>query len=65
MPDFQTIEGEVVKTTDRALLVYFASADQAIWVPRSNTEGGDVLEEGDTDPSIATWWLRLQGLEEE
>lgn len=64
MPDFQAISGEVRHTTDDALLVYFESAGEEVWVPRSVTDGGDALDKGDTDLSIATWWLRTHDLED-
>ena len=55
------IEGTVVKTTDAAVL-YDIDFDREVWVPRRVILGGNTIEEGDTDLSIADWWLKQERL---
>lgn len=63
MADYQAVGGEVIAKTPLAVLIRLEDG-QSVWVPRSQIEGGDELDVGDEDLSIATWWLREQGLEQ-
>lgn len=56
-----TLTGEVVQTTDSAVL--FATDDGTeFWVPRSVCLDGHWLNRGDVDIIVATWWLEKEGL---
>lgn len=57
----QTIlEGEVIKTTDSAVL-FVVDGDEH-WLPRRVCLEGDRLEEGDERVSVANWFLEKEGL---
>ena len=58
---FTTLSGEVVKTTDRAVL-FRDENDQEHWIPRSVCCDGDHIDEGDTDVNVGTWWGEREGL---
>lgn len=53
-------ESEVVRTTERAILVRLrrmsVAESEDVWIPRSVVEGGEFLEEGDTDVEVHDWW---------
>lgn len=55
-----TIEAEITRTTNAAVLVDFG--DREVWIPRSVCLEGDALEEGDTDLNVADWFLEKEGL---
>lgn len=51
----------IVRTTAKAVLVRFTDGRET-WIPRSACEGGDDLEEGDTDIVVANWFIEKEGL---
>lgn len=56
---------EVIHTTARAILVRIngnALDATEIWIPRSVVEGGDFIEEGDTDIEVQDWWAAKNDL---
>lgn len=63
---YDSLEGcEIIKTTDMAVLVTWTGRDGSAmeqWIPRSACEGGDKLEEGDTDIIVACWLIEREGL---
>lgn len=61
-PNHETIEGVIIRTTDRAILLRLESNDEEVWIPRSVCINGDVLDEGDTDPDVEEWFVRKENL---
>jgi hypothetical protein len=59
---YEAIGGEVVKTTDAAVLVDLKDGSDQKWVPRSVCEDGDSLEEGDDDLRVEKWFAEKEGL---
>lgn len=55
-----TVEADVTRTTDAAVLVTIDGEEH--WVPRSVCLGGEDIAEGDTDLIVADWWLIKEGL---
>lgn len=55
-----TIQAEITKTTERAVLIVYE--DEEYWVPRSVCLDGDSLQVGDDDLIVADWWLEKEGL---
>lgn len=55
-----TVEAEVTRTTDAAVLVTIDGDEH--WVPRSVCLSGEDIQEGDTDLIVANWWLQKEGL---
>lgn len=59
---YDTITGDVVKTTDKAILLYHGD-DQETWIPRSVIEDGESAgEEDDLDLNVETWFVEKEGL---
>lgn len=57
----ESIDGEVIRTTERAVLVRCPDKRE-VWVPRSVCLDGDMIEEGDTDLEVETWFAEKEGL---
>lgn len=55
-----TIEAEIIRATDAAVLVDFEGRE--VWIPRSVCLEGDALDVGDTDMIVADWFLEKEGL---
>lgn len=55
-----TIDAEVIRTTDSAVLIDINGREK--WVPRRVCLDGNAIEEGDSDLIIADWWLKQEGL---
>jgi len=55
-----TIEAEIIRTTDAAVLVDLG--DREVWIPRSVCLEGDALDVGDTDLIVADWFIEQEGL---
>lgn len=55
-----TLSGEVLRTTDGAVLFDPERGDE-FWVPRKVCLDGASIEDGDTDIVVADWWLRQEG----
>ena len=51
------VEGIVLSTTDAAILLQIDHGPER-WIPRKVCLQGDAIEEGDEDPTVATWWLK-------
>lgn len=56
-----TLSGEIIRTTDRAVLFRSETGDET-WIPRSVCPGGEDLEDGDTDILVARWFAEGEGL---
>ncbi len=56
---FQTLSGEVVQVTAKSVLFENDANGLQTWIPRCVCIDGDVLNVGDIDVIIATWWLEL------
>lgn len=54
-----TINTEITRTTDKAVLVTIDGEDH--WIPRRVCLDGDALETGDDDLIVADWWLEKEG----
>lgn len=56
-----TLEGsEVIRTTQRALLVRYTDGEgtqHEFWVARSLCENGEDIRTGDIDVAVAEWWV--------
>ncbi len=59
--DYTIIEGTVIAETDKAVCLQ-RDDDEDIWIPRSVIDGGDAMEEQDTDPLVADWFIDKEGL---
>ena len=60
MASTTTLEGRVVKTTDKAVL-FKPNDDDAFWIPRPVCRDGDAIDDEDTDLIVENWWLRKEG----
>jgi len=59
--DFVEVAGEVIRTTEKAVLVRTVGDDE-VWVPRSMVEGGGAVQEGDEDIQVKEWFALKEGL---
>lgn len=57
-----SLEGEVARTTERAVL-YRDEWGNETWIPRSVLLDGDSLDDGDTDLVCAEWFAEKEGLQ--
>ncbi len=58
---YEYIEGEVIRTTDDAVLLAIPSLDD-IWVPRSLIQDGDEIKFGDVGMRIVEWFCDKNSL---
>ena len=57
-----TIDGYRVQfTTDKAVLIKKGATE--VWVPRSCVQDHDALAVGDTDLTVASWFVAREGLD--
>lgn len=61
MTEYDLVEGEIIRTTERAVLVKLWDSDEEVWIPRSCCEESD-LQAGDEDIMVARWFLEKEGL---
>ena len=62
--EYSIIKGTVEATTDMAVLYIPASEEcEELWIPRSVVDGGDSVDEDDSDLEIADWFIGKEELE--
>lgn len=54
---YETLSGEIIRVTDKAILFENDANGQQTWIPRSVCLDGDALNVGDSDVIIKTRWL--------
>lgn len=55
------VEGIVLSTTDAAVR-FQIDHSREVWIPRKVCLKGNVIEDGDEDIAVASWWLQQEGL---
>lgn len=58
--EYVTLHCEVLRTTDKAVLVELNGEE--VWIPRSQCEGGDDIDEGDDSINVTRWFADKRGL---
>lgn len=61
MDEYEIVEGEVIHTTDLAILISMEESDER-WIPRSVVEDGDFIQIGDTELFVKAWFCEREGL---
>lgn len=56
-----TLAGEIKRTTGSAIFFVLDNGTE-VWIPRSVCIDGDQADEGDTDLTVANWWLDKNGV---
>lgn len=56
----ETVTGLVVRTSEKAVL--FRTEHAEVWVPRSVCVDGDLVNRGDTDLIVKSWFAEKEGL---
>ncbi len=51
----ELIFGEVIRTTDRAVLFRLEDSGEEKWIPRSQIDDGDDVQEGCSELYVAKW----------
>jgi len=57
-----SLAGEILITTDKAVLFRSDSDDSETWIPRSVLLDGDKIDEGDRDVVCAEWFALKEDL---
>lgn len=61
-PRTATLVGEIIRTTQAAVLYRETVTDRETWIPRSVLQDGDQVETGDTDLVCACWFIEKEDL---
>jgi hypothetical protein len=59
--DFVPVRCTVLKTTDAAVLIGTGTAE--VWLPKSQCEGADEIDEGDDEVRVRRWLAEDRGLD--
>ncbi len=60
---YDTVHCDVIKTTEKAVLVFEEDNERELWIPRSVIEDGESVEEDeDLDLNVESWFCEKEGL---